>query len=113
MELIKANKNVFELVIRNWLDNTIKYAQATSIKIVLVMEDKHYKISIIDNGKIDETTALKIQQQINNSNAIAIESDTGLGLGLIAYFSKMENWKINLMTSNVENEFVIYIPILA
>ena len=111
VESIVANRKVFELVIRNWLDNTIKHSEATTIKIRSLKENDYYKISIIDNGKISVNTAKMIQEQLLNSTSITIQSDLGFGLELISYFSKLEKWKIDFNTGTV-NEFAIYIPIV-
>jgi len=107
---VVGNKNVFELVIRNWLDNTIKYSQAKKIQINSIQEGEYFIISIIDDGKIDDNFVILINEQLQNNTSIPIKSDIGLGLELIAYFSKLENWKIKLETDS-KNKFLIYIPV--
>lgn len=108
---IKGNKNVMELVLRNWIDNTIKYAKATTIKINATVNDKTVTITITDDGHIDNEIALLIKSQLQNSSTLQMESSTGLGLSLITYFSNLEAWKINLNTQAGNNVLSIKLEV--
>ncbi|MFY7886364.1 MAG: sensor histidine kinase [Dolichospermum sp.] len=110
LKSIVANSNVFEMVLRNWLDNTLKHSNASIIKMVSLQENSFYKILIEDNGTLNIDTAYKIKMQFQNSTEAMVEFDTGLGLELISYFSKLEKWKIEFIVGEV-NEFSILIPI--
>lgn len=108
---INANKYVLKLIIRNWIDNTIKYANATTINISAIEEKKALKILLSDNGFISDDVAKIIQKQLKENNDIEMETGTGLGLGLISYFCDAEGWSVSLQSNTVTgNHFTITIP---
>ena len=108
--LVKANANVFDLLIRNWLDNILKYANASTIQIKASQNNTTTIISIIDNGIIKADNKAQIQQQLTSKgDSILDETSTGLGLGLMVYFAKQEGWGLSLETAENRNEFIITI----
>lgn len=108
---INANKYVLKLIIRNWIDNTIKYANATTINISATEEKNALKILLSDNGFISDDVAKIIQKQLKENNDIEMETGTGLGLGLISYFCDAEGWSVSLQSNTVTgNHFTITIP---
>ena len=110
--LVSANANVFDLLVRNWLDNLLKYANANTIQITASQNNNTTIISIIDNGTINADKKAQIQQQLlSKDENVSDETSTGLGLGLMVYFAKQEGWQLNLKTTDNKNEFAISIPI--
>ena len=108
--MVKANANVFDLLIRNWLDNILKYANASTIQIKASQNNTTTIISIIDNGIIKADNKAQIQQQLTSKgDSILDETSTGLGLGLMVYFAKQEGWGLSLETAENRNEFIITI----
>ena len=111
--VIKGNANVFELLVRNWLDNLLKYAKPQNIEIVASQNTYQTTISIIDDGNIDIKVVTKIQQQISSKfEGLIDETSTGLGLGLMLFFANQEGWKMELKTIENKNEFTITIPLV-
>lgn len=107
---ICSNKYVFELIVRNWVDNITKYAAATSINFSATTSSQNQVvITIANDGLIKEKDVNKIQQILLNKSKINIDNTTGLGLGLIAYFAKQEKIDIKYTYSNNESVFEIVI----
>jgi K+-sensing histidine kinase KdpD len=110
--LVNANANVFDLLVRNWLDNLLKYANADTIEITATQKDNEMLISIFDNGVIDQNKMAYIQQQFLNKKDVNInETSSGFGLELMTYFSKKEGWQLNFKAVQDLNEFTIAIPV--
>jgi signal transduction histidine kinase len=105
------NTNVLDLIIRNWIDNVLKYANPTTINITATKTSSYLQIVIADNGTIQPNILAQIEQQLmSNKSIVNTKNNTGLGLLLIEHFSKQLGWNLQLETCNNENLFLIKIP---
>jgi signal transduction histidine kinase len=62
---IKANVNIIELILRNWLDNVIKHTAATQIVFETKIENNGLQIVITDNGVIEEAVVEFLKTKLN------------------------------------------------
>jgi PAS domain S-box-containing protein len=104
---IVADKNQFEFIIRNLINNSIKYTQkGGSIQIETKSTENNYaEIKISDNG-IGISDSIKNQLfkvgKNRSSEGTSGEKGTGLGLMLVYEFVAMNNGEISF-TSEVNN----------
>jgi signal transduction histidine kinase len=106
---LTIKKNVLEIIIRNWLDNILKYSNATQIIFNATVEKNNYKIIIENDSTIAPEHLMQINSQLNKHGQIKNETSIGLGLNLIANFSKEESWKVELESDNGKTKFSITI----
>ena len=108
---VNGDANILDLLVRNWLDNVLKYASPTTVNLVALQTNAQTTISIIDNGKIDKNAMMKIKEQfLSDEVAIVSQTSSGLGLGLMKGFAKKAGWMLNFKGGFEENEFSIVIP---
>lgn len=113
--LVMADKNMIELVVRNLLNNAIKFSvNGSQIEITTIDEDDYMKIYIDDNGKgISAENLVKIQKGISfTTTGQNKESGTGLGLILVKEYIKKNNGCLEV--TSVEGKgtrFCIKLPI--
>lgn len=113
--LVKVDKNMIELVVRNILSNAIKFSDNGS-KIMITSHDEEncVKICIEDSGKgISKENLLKIQNGISFTTiGQNKESGTGLGLLLVKEYVQKNNGELEVH-SEVEKgtKFCLKLPI--
>jgi len=97
---VKADKNMFNFIIRNLLSNALKFTMKRGkVMIIVVAEPTEIKISIEDNGvgihpdNIDKLFALNHHYTTLGTQK---EKGTGLGLILINEFIKKHSGRINV-----------------
>ncbi len=79
----EIDKSLFERVIRNLVDNAIKYTNSGSVKVNVVKKNKHCYISIEDTGiGIPEEEQLRVKEEFYQLNNPERDRQKGLGLGL-------------------------------
>ncbi|WP_339877355.1 histidine kinase N-terminal 7TM domain-containing protein [uncultured Algoriphagus sp.] len=96
---VLADKNMIELVVRNLINNAIKFSQKKHpIKISIHEESKYIKICIEDFGKgISEENLSKIQRGISfTTSGQNNESGTGLGLVLVKDYIQKNNGELEI-----------------
>lgn len=109
--IITANVQALQVILRNWVDNTLKYANAHLITISAVTTNAAIILNIADDGNIANDTLLRLQQQLASPSALTNETASGLGLNLMAYFSKILQWQLQLThLPNGGNNFSVIIP---
>lgn len=114
--IIKTDKNILSTVIRNVINNAIKYSNnSNSIKIKSSINEKEIIISVIDSGIgfNDETLKKIINRQNVVSNA-GTNNEKGTGMGLMLCFSILEkiNGNIKIISElNIGTEVQIIVPI--
>jgi signal transduction histidine kinase len=97
--LVMADKNMIELVIRNLLNNAIKFSDNGSQIVITTIEEQDYvKICIEDSGRgISAGNLLKIQNGISfTTMGQNKESGTGLGLILVKEYIQMNNGRLEV-----------------
>ncbi|MFY7964507.1 MAG: sensor histidine kinase [Chitinophagaceae bacterium] len=107
--IINIKKNVLELIVRNWLDNTLKYSNLTYINFTVHSTELSNTIFIENDGEILSKTKESILKQIKSNGNENPETAFGLGLSLIAEYSKKEGWLLNLESNNNKTIFSIKI----
>lgn len=89
---VYTDKNLFLVVIRNLLDNAIKYAPVSSVVTVTsIPYESHYLLRISNEFDESHTENVLIIQKLFNSNSPVFygEKRVGLGLKLIREFSNV------------------------
>lgn len=112
---ILADPNLTDFIIRNLLQNAIKFTNKKG-KIILAIkeENKYIKIIIEDNGiGMDKETQNKIfdkNERIQNLGTQK-EKGTGLGLKVCAEYAKIQNGKIEVESElDKGSTFTLYLP---
>lgn len=105
MQIVKANEKVLQLIARNWLDNTIKYANATTINIYL--QNNAPQVLFVDDGKIAIDVIQKINRQLKQPNHIYTQNSSGLGFNLMAAYALQEKYNLELKEDSGKNVFSI------
>lgn len=109
---IQLNKNVLNLIIRNWLDNLLKHTSCSKITFSAKNNINQIEIIVKDDGKIEIDIFNKINALLSGKfKQETLLNSHGIGLLLIQYFMNVENWKVTLKKINEENVFCISIPI--
>jgi len=112
---VLADENFLKTIIRNLLDNAIKYSnEGASITITAVPKNKIIEISITDTGiGMDEKTLsklFKIEEHIRTKGTLD-ETGSGLGLLLVKEMVEKSGGKISASsTPNVGSTFTFTIP---
>ena len=106
---INADKNMLNTILRNLLNNAIKFSYENSVIKVECYKDKHYTyISVIDNGigikKEDKKKLFKIEENFTTKGT-KNESGTGVGLIICKEFIKLHNGNIYITSENKRTEF--------
>ena len=115
IKYISADKNHFENLVFNLLDNAIKYCK-TSPKVIIstALKDKRIYLSIEDNGiGIAQKYREKIFKKFFRVPTGNIHDVKGFGLGLdyVKNIVKAHKWKIRLESEQGRgSKFVIIIP---
>ncbi len=110
---ITADESHIRRVISNILNNAVNYAfKDTLISIIITQEKNNVSIKIKSiSSKIPEN----IKEHIFDKYISGMNSDRKLGIGLGLYFCKKvieaHQGKIYLNSNNIENEFIINLPI--
>ncbi|MCU0390865.1 MAG: HAMP domain-containing histidine kinase, partial [Thermoflexibacter sp.] len=83
-QLVRADENMLNFIIRNLLSNAIKFSNADSeIKIAVTSEPNYQLISIIDQGVgMSAEQASKIFDAQEHTSTIGTQAEKGTGLGL-------------------------------
>lgn len=104
-ELVFADKNSVEAIIRNLVNNAIKFSNNDGqIKIETDILDNYLKVKVIDNGK--GLTKDEIDNILNNEKQIKSKSSTGLGLQIVKDFVKINQGELFIKSiPNKETEF--------
>lgn len=110
-----CTKYQIEQVIRNLLENAIKYGNNKPIDIIVSCQDNEIKVEIIDEGVgIPEEEKIKIFEAFEESSRTKNSSGgTGLGLAICKDIIKLHNGKIwvNSKESNGAH-FIFTLPII-
>ncbi len=112
--LVYADKNMIELVIRNLLNNAVKFSDVKGdIKMTTLESEDYIKICVEDNGSgISEENLTKLRNGISFTTK-GQRNETGTGLGLILVSEYVEKNKGLLEISsqlNVGTKFCIHLP---
>lgn len=109
-ELVYADENSVAAIIRNLVNNAIKFSiNGGQIKIGTEILDNYIKVKVIDNGK--GLTEDEINNILNNERQILStsnkgESNTGLGLQVVKDFVKINQGELFIKSiPNKETEF--------
>jgi len=104
--LVSADKDMIDVVLRNLVGNAIKFCHPNGlITISSIVEDKHIKVNVTDNGVgISEENIKNIFKVGNVYTTLGTnkEKGTGLGLMLCKEFIEKNNGKIGVVS--IENE---------
>lgn len=107
--VLHIKKNVLELIIRNWLDNALKYNAISYIRVGNLKNSNSTVIFIENDGEIQSQLLHNIKEQLNAQAKTNLATANGLGLNLIAQFSKQEGWIIDIETVDKKTIFSITI----
>jgi len=101
---ISADKNTIKFVIRNLLDNAIKFThQNGTIVIETFEENDYFKVTFSDNGiGIPKENLIKLEEGDNYLSTAGTDNEKGVGLGLKLC---KEFIKLNKGTFTIESEF--------
>lgn len=95
---VNVDKTLFNTIIRNLLNNAIKYSNiGDKIELSYKLQNNEVIVSVKDNGLgLDEATAQKIfdDKQYHSTPGTKNEKGTGLGLNICKEFIKLHNGKI-------------------
>ncbi|MBN7815776.1 sensor histidine kinase [Algoriphagus pacificus] len=111
---VYADRNMIELVVRNLINNAIKFSDINStIKLTAHYEANQVKICVKDSGVgISEENLLKLNQGISfTTKGQSNESGTGLGLILVREYVQKNNGKLEIQSElGKGTKFCIYLP---
>ena len=111
---VYADRNMIELVVRNLINNAIKFSNINStIKLTAHYEANQVKICVNDTGVgISEENLLKLNQGISfTTKGQNNESGTGLGLILVREYVQKNNGKLEIHSVlGKGTKFCIYLP---
>lgn len=111
---VYADRNMIELVVRNLINNAIKFSDINSkIKLTAHYEANQVKICVNDTGVgISEENLLKLNQGISfTTKGQSNESGTGLGLILVREYLQKNNGKLEIQSElGKGTRFCIYLP---
>ncbi len=101
---IKADKNLFAIVLSNLIENGLKYSEDDVI--VKIYNDA---ISVIDKGiGIKESDIEKITQKFYRVSANSWNNSLGLGLFIVNNILKIHNFTLNIRSEiNEGSEFIV------
>lgn len=111
---LHSDKEMLKTVVRNLLSNAIKFSPKETGKIELCIADseKHYKLSITDNGPgIPKSKRGKLFEGVNSERGSENEKGFGVGLQLVGMFCERLNIDIEVNSEMDEGTtFVLHIP---
>jgi len=113
--MVYADSNMIKTVIRNLLNNAIKYTPENgTIKVITEKSEENIKISVTDTGiglsKEDIKKLFRIDVK-NKSIGNTPEKGTGLGLILCKEFTEMNNGSISVESElGKGSRFIITLP---
>ncbi|WP_353137907.1 HAMP domain-containing sensor histidine kinase, partial [Pseudopedobacter sp.] len=94
---VKTNSDIYQLIVRNLVNNAIKFTPSEGkVEVLSVLEKDTLTLKIIDNGngipqdKQDQIFTSKIKSTFGTNN----EKGTGLGLRMCKEFTEALNGKI-------------------
>ena len=108
--VVPCEKILVEQLLRNIVDNAIKFTKKGKIKISLYKSEKEVIISVEDNGKgIKE----ELKKHIFEKYVKSPESDgQGIGLSVVKEIVNFHNWKIDFQSEEGKGTtFFITIPL--
>lgn len=113
--MVKADKNMIALVVRNLINNAIKFSDyGGKIKISTLDEENFVKICIEDHGRgISKENLSKIHNGISfTTTGQNNESGTGLGLILVKEYIKKNNGQLDVYSEEKKGAtFCMKLPI--
>ena len=115
---IYADKQMFEIILRNLLTNAVKFSNKGGvIEVTANVEQNYYKVAVSDNGVgMDRETIEKLfaSEIVESDWGTEGEKGTGLGLSLCKEFIEKHNGKISVESEPGKGStFYITIPIKA
>lgn len=98
--ILKMNKQDFDIVFRNIIENAIKYNKEKGF-IKIIIDDKNDEISIEDSGiGIEEEYLNRIFERFFRINkARSLKDGTGLGLALVKHTCLYYDFKISVIST--------------
>ncbi|MCC5919508.1 MAG: GAF domain-containing sensor histidine kinase [Cyclobacteriaceae bacterium] len=109
-----GNKDFFRFIIRNLLYNALKFTEDGQIRLWVVDEKEHTKITIIDTGvgtDIDINEHLKLGKKVNSQKGTNGEIGSGLGLSVVHEFVRKMKGEIDFKSKKGTGmEVNIYFP---
>ena len=98
---IKADRNMFENLFINLIENALKYSQD---KVVVRCSNK--KVEVIDYGiGIDEKDIKKIKEKFYRANGISWNNSIGVGLYIVDYILRLHKLELNIKSTKKETVF--------
>ncbi|MCH2191660.1 MAG: ATP-binding protein [Gammaproteobacteria bacterium] len=115
--LIEADKTIFYRVIRNLIDNAIKYTNHGFVKVTSNVDEEHTLIRVSDSGIGIPADMLERVfnefEQIGNENRDR-EKGLGLGLSIVKRLCAIANFKIDLESTVGQGTTVsLYVPTIS
>ncbi|MCU0422783.1 MAG: HAMP domain-containing histidine kinase [Bacteroidia bacterium] len=111
---LNTDKLIFELVIRNLLDNAIKYsAMSTQINIKITSVKEGLKIQIINSpaNPLEDTKYIQIQQLFNN-DAVSHQVEQQSGLGLLMIKESLTKLNAKLKFDYIKKSNLLFVNVL-
>lgn len=113
---VEADLNMLQLVIRNLVNNAIKFSRSGSaIFIQASVEDNFCKVAVIDNGAGIAEDQQKDVFSFTAKSTFGTKNEKGVGLGLLLCkeFTELQGGEIGFSsTHNLGSTFYITIPLL-
>ena len=109
---VRANRNGLSVIIRNLVDNAVKNAASKKITLTATHAANNVVFQVINNDVvIAEEVVLKIQHQLEGIKANYLQTASGFGLQLIAYFTKLHNGSVTMnSTPETGTVFTVVLP---
>jgi len=105
---IKADKNMFENLFVNLIENALKYSQD---KVIIRCNNK--KVEIIDYGiGIDEKNITKIKEKFYRVGGISWNNSIGVGLYIVDYILRLHKLELNIKSNKEETNFNFDIEVI-
>ncbi len=103
--VVKADKNMFENVFINLIENALKYSED---EVIVRCSDE--KVEIIDYGiGIDSKDLQKIKEKFYRVDGISWNNSIGVGLYIVDYILKLHNLELEIKSDEKETIFSFYI----
>lgn len=109
---LPVDKNAYERIINNLLDNFIKHSECTRITVKIQKSEDEMLIELTNNGKqIPEKELPYLFDRLYQCDTARPQNGTGLGLTIVKELATAMNGKITVQSLSEETAFLLSFPL--